>query len=274
MYCGLEKRCRHRECTSVPKRPQQSRADSPVAAAVASDTVAGLSSGPSGANGKSVMPLPVGCSRVSGLLTRRLRQLALMKSVDRIPTLFGAHEAPGPRRFLRSQVRQVCHHVSPPCTPLLTTVMHPVKRDFGYMAGGSDVGLVAREYRQTIRQTIRATKLATAEVGTPRAVAALTLLALFLNTSLGSKATTSPANPARDRTFFPLRFQQFNLICRFTDTITGYHVLPIGIVYSRCSVTWHMPRPARTSALTHSIDSQEHGNMRCWAYGSDSMCDR
>jgi hypothetical protein len=46
-------------------------------------------------------------------------------------------------------------------------------------------------------------------------------------------------------------------------------VLPIGIVYSRCSVTWHMPR-----ALTHSIDSQEHGNMRCWAYGSDNMGDR
>src|SRR5712671_5909904 len=96
-----------------------------------------------------------------------------MKSVDRIPTLFSAHEAPGPRGFLRSPVRQVCHHVSPPCTPLLTTVMHPAERDFGYMAGGSDVGLVARDYRQTIR----ATKLATAEVGTPRAVAALTLLA-------------------------------------------------------------------------------------------------
>jgi hypothetical protein len=54
--------------------------------------------------------------------------------------------------------------------------MHPAERDFGYMAGGSDVGLVAREYRQTIG----ATKLATAEVGTPRAVAALTLLAVFL----------------------------------------------------------------------------------------------
>jgi hypothetical protein len=113
---------------------------------------------------------------VSGLLKRRLWQLALMKSVDRIPTLFSAHEAPGPRGFLRSPVRQVCHHVSPPCTPLLTTVMHPAERDFGYIAGGSDVGLVARDYRQTIR----ATKLATAEVGTPRAVAALTLLAVFL----------------------------------------------------------------------------------------------
>ena len=64
MYYGLEKRCRRKECTSVPKRPQQSRADSradlradsPVASAVASDTAAGLSSGPSGANGKSVMP--------------------------------------------------------------------------------------------------------------------------------------------------------------------------------------------------------------------------
>jgi hypothetical protein len=56
MYCGLEKRCRHKECTSVQKRPQQSRADSPVASAVASDTAAGLSRGPSGANGKSAMP--------------------------------------------------------------------------------------------------------------------------------------------------------------------------------------------------------------------------
>jgi hypothetical protein len=71
-----------------------------------------------------------------------------------------------------------------------------------------------------------------------------------------------------------LGFQEFNLIRRFTDTITGYHVLPIGNVYSRCSLTWHMPRRARTSALTYSIDSQERGNMRHWAYGSGSMCDR
>jgi hypothetical protein len=59
MYYGLEKRCRHKECTSVSKRPQQSRADPPVASAVASGTATGLSGGPSGANGKSVM-LPRG----------------------------------------------------------------------------------------------------------------------------------------------------------------------------------------------------------------------
>ena len=59
MYYGLEKRCRHKECTSVSIRPQQSRADPPVASAVASGTATGLSGGPSGANGKSVM-LPRG----------------------------------------------------------------------------------------------------------------------------------------------------------------------------------------------------------------------
>src|SRR5712671_6495344 len=56
MYYGLEKRCRRKECTSVPNRPQRSRADSPVVSAVASDTTAGLSSGPFGAKGKSVIP--------------------------------------------------------------------------------------------------------------------------------------------------------------------------------------------------------------------------
>src|SRR5215831_8238313 len=28
-----------------------------------------------------------------------------------------------------------------------------------------------------------------------------------------------------------------------------------------------------TSALTHSVDSQELSNVSCWAHGSDSMCD-
>jgi hypothetical protein len=28
------------------------------------------------------------------------------------------------------------------------------------------------------------------------------------------------------------------------------------------------------SAVTHSVDSQELRNVRCWAHGSDSVCDR
>jgi hypothetical protein len=28
------------------------------------------------------------------------------------------------------------------------------------------------------------------------------------------------------------------------------------------------------SAQTHSVDSQEPGNVQCWADGSDSMCNR
>ena len=28
------------------------------------------------------------------------------------------------------------------------------------------------------------------------------------------------------------------------------------------------------SVLTHSVDSQERWSVRCWAHGSDSMCDR
>src|SRR6516165_10029444 len=36
-----------------------------------------------------------------------------------------------------------------------------------------------------------------------------------------------------------------------------------------------MSKPSyATNALTHSVDSQEQWNVRCWAYGSDSMCDR
>ena len=41
--------------------------------------------------------------------------------------------------------------------------MHPAERDFGYIAGGGDVELVARDYRQTIR----ATKLLTRRLGRP-----------------------------------------------------------------------------------------------------------
>ena len=79
----------------------------------------------------------VGCSHVSGLLTRRLWPLALMKSADRIPNHLNAHEALGPRGFLRSPVRPVCHHVSPPLHSPLTSVMQPAERDLGYMAGAT-----------------------------------------------------------------------------------------------------------------------------------------
>ncbi|HSV24574.1 MAG TPA: Hsp20 family protein, partial [Xanthobacteraceae bacterium] len=30
----------------------------------------------------------------------------------------------------------------------------------------------------------------------------------------------------------------------------------------------------KASAMTHSVDSQGQWHVRCWAYGSDSMCDR
>jgi len=33
------------------------------------------------------------------------------------------------------------------------------------------------------------------------------------------------------------------------------------------------PEPVAASALTHSVDSQEQWNVRCWACGSDRMCD-
>src|SRR6516162_127756 len=38
-----------------------------------------------------------------------------------------------------------------------------------------------------------------------------------------------------------------------------------------CSRRFQNERP---SVMTHSVDSQGHRNVRCWAYGSDSMCDR
>ena len=63
--------------------------------------------------------------------------MALMKSADRIPNHLSAHEALGPRGFLRSPVRPVCHHVSPPLHSPLTSVMQPAERDLGYMAGAT-----------------------------------------------------------------------------------------------------------------------------------------
>ena len=86
------------------------------------------------------------------------------------------------------------------------------------------------------------------EVETPGAVAALTLLAVivafyiamtlvwedfsfsdnpwFTLFTLKGDNVGKPIWPASGR-FFPLGFQEFNLVRHFTDTITGYQVLPI-----------------------------------------------
>jgi hypothetical protein len=87
------------------------------------------------------------------------------------------------------------------------------------------------------------------QVETPRAVVALTLLAVFLasyiamtlawedfayyDNSLFHVSTLkghdlSPPISRGTGRFYPLLFQEFNLIRHFTDTATGYHVLPIG----------------------------------------------
>ena len=182
MYYGLEKRCRHKECTSVSIRPQQSRADPPVASAVASGTATGLSGGPSGANGKSVML---------------------------------------PRGRVQRCVRPV---------------------EAALMTAGPD------EVDGSDPNSLQCTRSA----WTPR------VSSIPGSTALSSRLTTLHT---------PL--DHWNASGR-----AGLWVLPIGIVCSRCAVIWHMPRPARTSALTHSIDSQELGNVRCWAYGSHIMCDR
>jgi hypothetical protein len=97
------------------------------------------------------------------------------------------------------------------------------------------------------------------QVGTPSA-AALTLPAVFLGSYIAMTLTWGDfayyeyftlltvkrpqlrtGNHARDRTLLSAGFHEFNLISHFTDTITGYHVLPVGILYRPCSVTWHTP---------------------------------
>src|SRR5215471_12176831 len=86
------------------------------------------------------------------------------------------------------------------------------------------------------------------QVGTPRAVVALTLLAVFLASyiaitlawedfayydnslfhlyALKGHDLSPPISRGIGR-FYPLLLQEFNLIRHFTDTATGYHVLPI-----------------------------------------------
>src|SRR6516165_11718707 len=85
-------------------------------------------------------------------------------------------------------------------------------------------------------------------VGTPRGIAALALLAAFLASyialtlawedfayyddsffTLGPLKGHDIGRPIwrEEGRFFPLGHQEFNLIRHFTNTITGYHVLPI-----------------------------------------------
>jgi len=180
MYYGLEKRCRRNECTSVPKRPQRSRADSPVVSAVASDTTAGLSSGPFGAKGKSVIRRAVGCM---------------------------------------------------PC-------VRPVEA--ALMAAGPD------EVDGSDPNSLQCTRSA----WTPR------VSSIPGSTALSSRLTTlhtplDHRNASAERGFG---------CCRLASSVAAVR-------------SPAMPRPARTSALTHSIDSQELGNVRCWAYGSHCVLD-
>jgi hypothetical protein len=95
------------------------------------------------------------------------------------------------------------------------------------------------------------------QVGAPRAVATLVLLAVFLafyiavtlvwedfayydnaNYTLYTlKGRDFPLVIARgDGRFTPLSDQEFNLIRHFTDTITGYHMLPIAQLLMLCGV--------------------------------------
>jgi len=78
---------------------------------------------------------------VSGLLKRRLWQLALMKTVDG-SQLSSAHtKRLDPEDFSDPRFDPV---LSSHLTTLHSPLDHrnaPAERDFGYMAGGSDVGL-------------------------------------------------------------------------------------------------------------------------------------
>src|SRR5271169_2922849 len=86
------------------------------------------------------------------------------------------------------------------------------------------------------------------QVGTPGGIAALGMLAAFLvcyiamilmwedfayyDHSFFTRGTLKGYNIApeiwpADGRFSPLNFQEFNLIRHFTDTVSGYHVLPI-----------------------------------------------
>jgi len=60
------------------------------------------------------MPPSVGCGHVSGLLTRRLWPLALMKSADRVPISLSRMKRLRHCGLIRSPARPVRHHFSPP----------------------------------------------------------------------------------------------------------------------------------------------------------------
>jgi hypothetical protein len=112
----------------------------------------------------------------------------------------------------------------------------------------SAVGQAAAPRRQeATRRPINLT-LTWRQVGTPRAVAALTLLAVFLASYIAMTLvwedfadydnfnfTTTTLKGQNEGVqiyrhhgrFLPLALQEFNLIRHFTDTIIGYHVLPI-----------------------------------------------
>src|SRR5258708_29879914 len=63
----------------------------------------------------------VGCGHVSGLLTRQLLPLALMKSADRVPISLSRTERLRHCGLIRSPARPVRHHFSPPLhSPRLT----------------------------------------------------------------------------------------------------------------------------------------------------------
>jgi hypothetical protein len=110
------------------------------------------------------------------------------------------------------------------------------------------VGLVAAPKRQVATKRPTSLSLTWRQVGTPKAVATLTFLAVFLASYIAmilawedfayidhehfTQITLKGHNiylqirPDIGR-FFPLGFQEFNVIRHFTVTITGYHALPI-----------------------------------------------
>jgi hypothetical protein len=70
--------------------------------------------GPFGARGEIGDAASVGCGHVSGLLTRHLWPLALMKSADRVPISLSRTERLRHCGLIQSPARPVRHHVLPP----------------------------------------------------------------------------------------------------------------------------------------------------------------
>ena len=87
----------------------------------------------------------VGCGHVSGLFTRHLWPLALMKSADRFPISLSRTRRLRHCGLIRSPARPVCHHLSPPlqCRGRCTDV----GRGLRLLHGRRRVRLVAREDR-------------------------------------------------------------------------------------------------------------------------------